>query len=194
MSDESARPILRGERVFLRPAERTDIPTFVAWFNDAEVIETLGGRGPMSLVAEEDWFDRLQGDQGKSRWHFVICLRGKERPIGTAGLESVDAVNGSAELGISIGDRARWDQGLGTEAVGVLLDFAFGELRLERVYLHVFVANERARHIYEKVGFQLEGTLRHGHYRHGQFHDLVLMSLLREEWLAQERSRSWELD
>jgi RimJ/RimL family protein N-acetyltransferase len=192
MSEALARPILRSERIFLRPAERADIPTFVAWFSDAEVIETLGGRGPLSQVAEEDWFERLQGDQGRSRWHFVICLRREARPIGTAGLEAVDVVNGSAELGISIGDRSCWDQGLGTEAVGILLDFAFGELRLERVYLHVLVSNERARHVYEKVGFRHEGTLRHSLYRHGRFHDFALMSMLREEWLAHARPRAWE--
>jgi RimJ/RimL family protein N-acetyltransferase len=192
MSDTQARPVLRGARVFLRPAERSDIPTFVAWFSDADVVETLGSRAPMSLQGEQEWYDHLQAEQGKSRWHLVICLRATGEAIGTAGLESIDHVNGHAELGISIGDRARWDQGFGTEAMEVLLDFAFGELRLERVYLYVMSFNPRARHVYEKVGFQLEGTLRRALLRHGRFHDIELMAILRDEWLAQERQRSWE--
>jgi diamine N-acetyltransferase len=194
MSDAPVRPILRGERILLRPAERADLPTFVTWFGDADVIETLGARAPMSQAAEEAWFEELQAAQGNSRWHFVICLRSTGQAIGTAGLESVQAVNGNAELGIAIGDRGCWDQGLGTETVEVLLDFAFGELRLERVYLYVMHFNERGRHVYERVGFRLEGTLREAFYRHGRRHDVDLMAILRGEWLAQDRPRSWELD
>jgi RimJ/RimL family protein N-acetyltransferase len=194
MNEAHARPILRGQRILLRPAERTDLPTFVSWFSDADVIETLGARAPMSQAGEEAWFEELRAAQGTSRWHFVTCLRSTGEAIGTAGLESVHAINGNAELGIAIGDRSCWDQGLGTETVEVLLDFAFGELRLERVYLYVMRFNERGRHVYERVGFRLEGTLRQAFYRHGRLHDVDLMAILRAEWQALDRRRSWELD
>ena len=74
MADER-RPILRSKRVFLRPAERKDIPTFLVWLADAEVSEGLATRAPWSRIAEETWFDELQKSQGKTLWHFVICLR-----------------------------------------------------------------------------------------------------------------------
>jgi RimJ/RimL family protein N-acetyltransferase len=76
----------------------------------------------------------------------------------------------------------------------VLLDFAFGELRLERVYLHVFDFNARAIHVYERVGFTLEATEREAYYRHGHHHDMHLMGILRHEWEAQGRPRTWELE
>jgi len=194
MSDADPRPILRGERVYLRPAEQEDVELFAQWMNDADFVETLGGRGPLSIGAEQTWFDELQKDQGKRRWHFVVCLRDDERPFGVIALESVDLLNGSAELGLGIADRSLWDQGYGTEATCVILDFGFGELRLHRVLLHVFDGNDRARHVYQKLGFVHEGTERETLYRHGRHMDVHLMGILRSEWEAQDQVRTWELD
>lgn len=191
---EERRPILRGERVYLRPAERDDIPTFTEWLADAAVGEGLANRAPWSRVAEESWFDDLQQHQGKTMWHFVICLRDDDRPIGVCALESIDHVNGSSELGIGIGETTEWDKGYGTEAMRVLLDFGFGELRLHRICLHVFEFNARAIHVYEQVGFTHEGTRRDAYFRHGRYHDMHVMGILADEWAAQERPRTWELD
>ena len=194
MADVERRPLLRSERVLLRPAEREDLPLFVEWLNDADVRETLGGGAPFSSMAEEQWFEHLQTEQGKTRWHFAICLREDGRPIGFGGLESVDVVNGKAELGLGIGDRSCWDKGYGTETMAILLDFAFGELRLHRVMLHVYQGNDRARHVYEKVGFVNEGTLRQALYGHGRYLDVQVMGILHDEWLAQDRPRTWQID
>ncbi len=193
MSGIERRPILRSERLFLRPAELDDIPTFLEWLADAEVGEGLGTRAPWSRAAEKSWFDELQKIQTKTAWHFVICLR-DGRPIGFAGLHSIDHVNGGTELGIGIGERSEWDKGYGTEAMHILLDFAFGELRLHRLFLHVFEFNERATHLYEQLGFTHEGTKREAFYRHGRYHDMLVLSILRTEWEAQDRPRTWELD
>jgi RimJ/RimL family protein N-acetyltransferase len=186
-------PHIRGERIFLRAAERSDLPTFVAWFNDQRVSGYLTVDTPMSLAWEEGWFDRLQALQGKTVYHFVICLRESGQPIGTIGLHDVDPKHGTAEVGISIGDPALWGQGLGSEAMSALLDYGFGTLRLERIQLLVYDFNARARRSYEKVGFVLEGTLRKALYRNGRRRDIHLMAVLRDEWLADDRPRSWEV-
>ena len=74
-----------------------------------------------------------------------------------------------------------------------LVDFGFGEIRLERIRLRVYDYNVRARRSYDKVGFVLEGTERHATFRQGAYHDDHIMSMLRDEWQALERPRSWEL-
>ncbi len=101
---------------------------------------------------------------------------------GNAGFFNLEWTNRSAELGIFIGDKSRWDQGYGTEAVRVMLRHAFNTLNLHRIYLRVFASNARARRSYEKAGFILEGTLRQAVFRHGTYVDMHIMSILRAEW------------
>ncbi len=179
-----ANPVIRGEQVYLRPAERTDLDLFVRWFNDADTIRYLGMLGPMSHVAEERWFEGMQERQGKSDFHFVICLLADGRAIGTAGLHQVDHDAGSAAFGIAIGEESDRGKGYGTDALRAICDFGFGDLRLERVYLDVFAPNERARRSYERAGFVLEGTQRRAHFTEGRFEDVHRMSQLSDEWSA----------
>ena len=177
-----ARPIIRGELVFLRAPERSDIGDFVRWFNDAEVLNNLAMFAPMSEAAENAWFDRMLERQGSTDYHWVICLLEDGRAIGTAGLHGVDLTNGIAEFGIVIGEKAEWDKGYGTDALRAICDFGFGELRLERIGLLVYAGNARGQRAYQKAGFVLEGTMRRAHYAHGRYEDVQVMSQLRDEW------------
>ena len=181
------RRVIRGDHVYLRPAERDDIATFVRWFSDADVLEHLAMYTPMSHAGETAWFETLLTEQGRSRYHFVICLLADDRPIGTIGLEDLNLVDGRAELGIAIGERGEWDHGYGTDAVRALCDFGFGELRLERIGLYVYDGNSRARRAYEKAGFLHEGTLRRAHFGGGAHRDVHVMGIIREEWSPRTR-------
>ena len=187
-----ARPIIRGEQVFLRASERDDLPLFVRWFNDADVLRNLAMFSPLSLAAEEGWFERMLAAQGKTDYHFVICLLADGRPIGTVGLHRIDLLNGTAEFGIAIGEKSEWNRGNGTDALRAICDFGFGSLRLERIGLEVYAGNDAARRAYEKAGFTHEGTLRRAHFARGAHHDVHVMSLLRAEWAALPHRRAWE--
>ena len=186
------RPIIRGELVYLRPSERADVATFVRWFTDADVVRNLAMRAPMSLAAEEQWFDRMLAAQGTTDYHFVICLLADDRPIGTIGLHQVDQRNGTAEFGIAIGEKGEWGKGYGTDATRAICDFGFAELRLERIGLYVYAGNDGGRRVYEKAGFVHEGTLRRAHFAEGDYHDVHVMALLRDEWLALPHPRGEE--
>ncbi|HEX5396933.1 MAG TPA: GNAT family protein [Candidatus Limnocylindria bacterium] len=185
-------PILRGERIYLRPAERADLPTFVRWFSDAETGRNLTVRSPVSMPIEEQWYEKMLAKHGKSQYHFVICLLGDGRPIGTIGFHDVDYENGGAEFGIAIGEKDEWNKGYGTDAVNAICDFGFGALRLERIELGVYAGNARARRAYEKAGFVFEGALRRAHFNEGEYVDVECMALLRDEWLRLPRRKSWQ--
>lgn len=175
-------PMLRGRLVFLRPAERTDLPTFVGWLTDAETTRNLLLRGPLSLAMEERWFEDLLEHHGGDRWHFVICRLADGRAVGVIDLHEIDMTNGGAGIGIVIGESADRSVGYGGDALAALLDFAFDELRLERVWLDVFDSNAGARRLYERVGFVREATFRHGVYRGGRYDDVHRLAILRSEW------------
>jgi RimJ/RimL family protein N-acetyltransferase len=196
VNDQGARPvpILRGEHVYLRPAERADVPSFVRWLNDAETTSFLNMRAPMSVAMEEKWFEGMVERQGKDHYHYVICLLKNDQPIGSLSLFAVDYINGNAGIGISIGEKTLWGKGYGTDAMNALVDFGFGMLRLERMWLEVYVFNKRARRSYDKSGFVLEGVERHGVFKQGRYLDVEMMSILRDEWAALPRKKAWDLN
>ena len=186
--------IIRGRLVYLRPAERDELPLFVKWLNDAATARFLAVRAPLSLPLEEHWFERMLERFGTDSYHFVICRLADDRPIGTIGLEQIDYVNGSAGLGIAVGEEGDRGVGNGTDALNALVDFGFGELRLERIWLEVYEGNDRAVRSYEKGGFKHEGVMRRGTFHRGQFFDVIRMAILRDEWQALERPKAWEHD
>lgn len=170
--------MLQGKRVVLRPIEPDDLPFYVAWFADPEVLAYFGPYLPMNLAQEEDWY-RGQNDD-PTRLNFAVDLEGQH--IGGGGLSSIDHRNQNAEVGLFIGEKSLWNQGLGQDVLTTLVAYGFDYLNLHRIYLRVFAENERGKRAYEKVGFRHEGRFRETEWRHGRWHDLFYLSILRREW------------
>jgi RimJ/RimL family protein N-acetyltransferase len=185
-------PMLRGERVWLRAAEKADYVNDAPLVSDAETGHLLGLKHPVSGEGGEQFAQQVLSQQGTTAFAFTICLLADDRRIGNVMLRNIDRENGAAEMSIVIGDKASQGQGLGTDALNCLLDFGFGELRLERIYLHVFDYNPRAMRSYQKAGFRTDAVLRHARFHHGRHHDVHLMAILRDDWLAMDRRRAWD--
>jgi diamine N-acetyltransferase len=179
--------VIYGERVRLRAIERQDLPRFVAWFNDPEVRRGLNVFLPMSLAEEERWYEN-ELEKGPPERSLSIDVREGEDwvHIGSCGITDLDMRIRKCAVGISIGARSYWDQGLGTEALRTLLKHLFETLNLNRVALQVFANNERAIRVYQRIGFQEEGRLRQAHFDEGKYEDVIIMSLLREAWRTQQ--------
>lgn len=185
--------MIRGEKVWLRPVEPADIVADAALSGDAEVGHFLGAKTPWSRASAERFSTELLSQVGQASYPYAICPLGEERSLGTVFLRDVDKVNGSGTVGIFLGDRRYLGQGYGTDALNALLDFGFGELRLERIDLEVFDYNTRAIRSYGKSGFQTDAVLRHARFHRGAYHDVHVMSILRDDWQALTRPRSWDL-
>ena len=123
----------------------------------------------------------LLGDR-QDQFFFMIRTLEYDRVIGEIGLDGVLWNHGDAWVGISIGEKDCWGQGYGTDAMRVLLRYAFTELNLYRVSLSVFEYNPRAIRSYEKAGFVVEGREREVIFRGGKRWDMIYMGILREEW------------
>jgi RimJ/RimL family protein N-acetyltransferase len=168
-----------GKLVRLRAREATDEPLLYSWFNDPEVTEFLTVRYPLSHKQEANF---LEGVSAPSFMHadFAIeTLAGKL--IGGCALEGSHPENREAILGIAIGDRSYWDGGYGTDAMRVLCRFGFEMMNLHRIQLDVYAENLRAIHVYEKIGFQVEGRRRDALFKYGTYSDVIVMGLLAGE-------------
>ncbi|WP_082676274.1 GNAT family N-acetyltransferase [Shouchella shacheensis] len=104
------------------------------------------------------------------------------KPIGVTSLINIDYGSRNAECIIDIGDKNYWSKGFGQEAFRLLLDFAFHELNLHKVYVRVFSFNERAIKLYQKLGFNEEGELKEQFYRAGAWHNVIFMGLLKRNY------------
>lgn len=172
-----------GKRVRLRALEQEDLPRFVRWFNDPEVIRGLDTVHPMRLEDEEDWYGSLiERDEAERPLSIDVLDDDRWVHVGSCNFNDLDWRVRKTELGILIGEKRYWDQGIGTEAMRLMLTHAFDSLNLNRVYLQVFAHNERAIHLYSKLGFQEEGRLRQDHFFQGQYIDTLVMGLLNENF------------
>ena len=176
--------MILGKRIRLRAVEREDLPLFVEWLNDPEVIEGLIFTQPLSLEEEQLWFEKLAERPQVERPLAIEVQEGERwRLIGNSGFHNISLINRSSEVGIFIGDKTLWNSGYGTETMQLLLKHGFETLNLNRIALVVYDDNLRAIRTYEKAGFILEGRLRQAKYKHGRYIDELIMSVLRSEWI-----------
>lgn len=171
---------MEGARVLLRPVRETDLPLFLRWFNDPEVRFWLAMSEKPELTMEDEW-EWYRGVK-EDPCHIAWVIEADGRPIGNLGLMDIDEGNARGTLGISIGEKGEWGRGYGTEAIRLVLGFAFGEMGLRRVELCTDEDNERGIRCYEKCGFVREGVLRQYRLRRGEPINCLMMSVLRNEW------------
>lgn len=170
--------MIKGDRIYLRAVETTDLDACLRWINDPEVTRYLMvGTFPISRLAEQGWVERAARGESPRDRHFAICLIDGDRHIGNAGLHGIDWPNRVAELGIMIGEKDCWSQGLGTDVMRTLVDFSFQQINLRRLFLRVYGHNHRAIRCYEKAGFQHEGRLRAHTFKEGRYVDDLFMGI-----------------
>ena len=175
--------MIYGERIRFRAVEREDLPRFVAWLNDPEVLQGLLLYLPLSLNDEENWYESMT-KRPTDEHPMVIEIQQPDEwlPIGNCGFVNIDWRSRSGDVGIFIGEKRLWNQGYGTDAMRLLLQHGFHTLNLNRIALDVYDTNLRAVRSYEKAGFVHEGRKRQAIFKDGKYIDILQMSVLREEW------------
>ncbi|MHA1521441.1 MAG: GNAT family N-acetyltransferase [Promethearchaeota archaeon] len=175
--------MLEGTRIRLVAPRKEFIPTFTKWMNDREILQYLLMYKPMTLEAEEKWFAQVNTRDDSLLFSILtISSEEKETLIGNVGIEFIDHRNGVGGLGIVIGKKAFWGQGYGTEALKLIIAYAFDTLNLQKMEIEVFSSNPRALACYKKVGFIQEGRKRRRFYIRGQYVDAIQLGMLKEEF------------
>lgn len=161
----------------LREIEKKDLQTINNWRNNNDLISCLGAPFRyINLETDERWFNNYMNN----RQNTVRCsiVDNEDQILGLVSLTNIDYLNQSAEFHIMIGDSINQGRGIGSFATKKMLEHAFLNLNLHRVELDVLENNSRARHLYEKVGFVLEGVKRKAFYKNGDFANVCIYSIL----------------
>lgn len=186
--------LLEGEKVRLREFRREDATAIREWINNENINRYLGfWLAPQSAQETEAYVERqlTRQDSPPREIQFVIALKDDPdlRYIGSIGLHAIDYRNRNCELGIVIGREDLLGQGLGTDAIVTLLDYAFDFLNLHRVELVHHDYNERGHRCYLKCGFKEEGRLREKRFYDGRYWDVIIMGITEGEHRANRASR-----
>lgn len=170
---------IEGERVYLSPINVEDAEKYTEWLNDLEITVNLSmPHNTYTLEQEKDALKSLS-DEG---YNFAIVNQADDQLLGNCGLMNVNLVNRIGEVGIFIGNKSFWNQGYGTEAMKLLLDYAFNLLNLNNIILKVYAFNKRAYHCYKKCGFKEIGRRREAHIIAGEKYDEIYMDILASEF------------
>ena len=138
--------------VILREFEERDVPRKVEWINNPANNQFLHYDLPLRVDRTTEWFRRKDNSK---RLDCIIEYNGT--PVGLIGLLQIDKVNRKAEYYITIGETGFKQKGIATKATKAIIDYAFAELNLHKVYLTVDARNVHAIRLYEKAGFKQEG-------------------------------------
>ena len=183
--------LFRGDRVRLTAEEpETIAEAFCRWNQNSEFIRLLDD-DPCHLWSEKKLKEQAGKGVDANQWiEFMIRRLADDRHIGSVGLFRINPSQGEAFMGIGIGEEDLWGKGNGTDAIRLMLNYAFSELNLRRISLDLFEYNQRALRSYQKVGFIEEGRMRGAFQREGRRWDSIYMGILRDDWQRFERRES----
>ena len=155
-----------------------DVPTYTKWLNDPKITQYMSSHNALiSLVGEKAYLE----ENANSEFILAIVKKENDELLGSIGIERINYKDGTAELGIMIGEEANHSKGYGSEAVKLLTDYAFKELRLHTIMLRTLDINERAQRAYKKCGFKEFGRRHESRFTDGKYHDMVYMELINKE-------------
>ncbi|MGC5327936.1 GNAT family N-acetyltransferase [Brevibacillus sp. SYSU BS000544] len=171
---------LVGERVYLRPIGLDDTERYFQMLFQSETRKLTGTQ---KSFTREQIYRYIDGkSQDSSSLLLLIAHKETNEVIGDVAIQDIDSMNRNANIRIAIDHSEHQGKGYGKEALLLMLDYGFGILNLHRIELNVFSYNDRAIHVYEKLGFKREGVQRDALFYNHQYHDSILMSILEDEY------------
>lgn len=172
-----------GDRIYLSPRGASDeeIEKFTEWMNDFQVTDYINkSEQIMTAIGEKEWLENTA--RKNENKNFNIIDLNSNKLIGTIGLEKFNWTSRNAVLGIFIGDKNYRNNGYGTEAIKLLLEFGFKYLNLHSIRLSLLSVNERAHKCYLKCGFKDAGKSREEIFLNGKYYDKLYMDILEGEF------------
>lgn len=165
------------DNVSIRKFLKKDVKNKVKWINDNDNNTFLHYDLPLDFDKTLDWYQKNK--KNKNRYDMVIEYN--NIPVGVIGIINIDKKKG--EYYITLGEKEYKRKGISFIASKLLLDYAFNDLKLEKIWLCVDEKNIAARKLYEKIGFRLEGLLIKDIYFKNEMINRCMYGLCRNEWM-----------
>lgn len=172
--------------VQIRKLKETDSSYYFKWINDKSLVSFNSYFKPIQLEDHKNWMDSVLKEKRSATFTILVKKNGMESIIGSCSLRDIHQQYMSASLQIRIGEKKFRGIGIGEIALNQLLKYGFFKLNLNRIELEVFDDNIRALNLYNRLGFTKEGLKREAAKINNKYKDLIIMSLLKEEYVGRK--------
>jgi diamine N-acetyltransferase len=181
--------LLVGELIRLRALEPVDLNRLYRWENDTTIWSVSGTMAPFSRFVLEEFVNQAHQDiYTNKQLRLMIELKyivddeeiDEPKAIGCVDLFEFDPRNRRAGLGILIADKADRGKGYATEALHLVVEYAFQVLDLHQLYCNVRIDNESSVALFKKSGFEISGLKQDWIYENGRYIDEYTMQLVRK--------------
>ena len=176
--------MLKCKNIILRQIEESDLKSFRDWRNSDIIRPNLREYRPLNMINQKTWFESLSSSN-----NIMFSIYCNSNLIGCCGLTYIDWKNGNAEISIYLGESQWQKKGYASKSVQLLLEYGFNELRLHRIFVTIFEYNIESIKLFEKNGFQYEGTHHEARYWNGSYHNEIMYSIIKNEYEKRNRKK-----
>jgi RimJ/RimL family protein N-acetyltransferase len=187
MSEKSTPAFIEGDRIELRPFKVENAEIYLVWYNDLQIRRL--SRMIKPLIIEKFREGIKTTNSSNSRIKFEIWHKEDQKPIGDIGLGNIEYHDRNAEFGVVIGEKDYWGQNYATEAIGLILKYAFEEVNLHKVYATISAWNIGSERAAIKAGLNLEGTKKEDWFIDGEYVDTHIYSIFKRDWKRTQLNR-----
>lgn len=173
---------LSTERVTLRALEQSDVDTLRPFFQDMASLDYYLPTTARPLNRRQ--LEKLLDDWNDGQESFVFAVQSDHQLVGLINLDGVDWPNGHAEIGIALTLPEARGKGLAREAMQLMLQFAYLELGLHRLFARIIEDNAPSIRLFKSLDFRPEGVMKEHVYRHGHYRNMLIYGHLRTESVA----------
>ena len=177
--------VIIGDKVWLQCLEESDVEgPYLDWLNDEEVTRYLTGVRH-SPVTKDYLLDYIQS-MAQSNKDILFAIHDAESKefIGTSHFGPIDWLNRSAAIGILIGNKRYWGKGYGTEAIRLVLDYAFKSLNLQKITAGIVAIHQPSIKAFKKAGFENESQAKGHLFLDGKYYDYIYMGINHDDFLS----------
>lgn len=170
---------LKGDNIYIRALEPNDLEFVYAIENDQSIWEVSNTHTPYSRFLVKQYLENAQQDIYEAKQlRLAICQDQDFPAVGLIDLFDFDPKNNRAGVGIVIQDNENRKQNIGSEALELLIEYAFCNLNLHQLYANIGTENEASKALFTKFGFEMSGVKKDWAYVNGKYKDEAIFQLI----------------
>lgn len=165
-------------KIYFNQLKKKHLESVRGWRNSLDVKKYMYTEPDISKQQQISWYKKISSQQNSKYW--IINVDGND--LGLVCLTDIDHYHKKCSWAYYLGDPKSRGKGIGKQIELNILKYVFEKINFNKLSCEVFSFNKKVILIHQKFGSKIEGVLREHVFKNNQFHDVVIMSILKKEW------------